>query len=431
MTALDFDSKGCTYNPQSKPPSFGHDMLKYFSFRDGYVNLNHGSYGSLPRPVQTACEDMAQQIEACPDKFMRLTYQSLLIDSRSRVARLLGAHTDECVLVPNATHGINTVLRNIQWNDGDILIGASTTYVNVNHTLQYLHDVHPTTTLAPFHIRFPTSHSAIVESFREHLRIVKATLPGLQKSSASVAPKMVAVIDSIVSNPGVRLPWQEMVSLCREEGVWSVVDAAHSIGQEPDINLSESRPDFFVTNCHKWLFAKRGCACLYVPFRNQHITRSSIPTGNAYQTSPPNFVKQHEWTGTVDWVPYLSIKAALEFRQWIGGEAAILEYCHKLALKGGRRLAEIMGTELMDQTPDSELTLSMVNVRLPFPDELLSLGDMNAKLLDEYNTFAGVFRHDGKWWTRCSAQVWNEISDFEYLGKVFNTIAKELSSIHT
>jgi hercynylcysteine S-oxide lyase len=63
---------------------------------------------------------------------MRLTYPPLLIEARARVARLLGAHTDECVLVPNATHGINTVLRNIQWNEGDIMVGGGhsvTTYL--------------------------------------------------------------------------------------------------------------------------------------------------------------------------------------------------------------------------------------------------------------------------------------------------------------
>jgi len=45
-----------------------------------------------------------------------------------------------------------------------------------------------------------------------------------------------------------------MVAICRDAGVWSVVDAAHSIGQEVDINLSEAKPDFWVSvgpnSCH-------------------------------------------------------------------------------------------------------------------------------------------------------------------------------------
>lgn len=46
------------------------------------------------------------------------------------------------------------------------------------------------------------------------------------------ANRFVAVIDSITSVPGVLLPWKEMVQVCKEEGLWSVIDAAHSIGQE-------------------------------------------------------------------------------------------------------------------------------------------------------------------------------------------------------
>lgn len=58
-----------------------------------------------------------------------------------------------------------------------------------------------------------------------------------------------------------------MVKICKEEEVWSVIDAAHSIGQETNLNLAEADPDFWVTNCHKWLYAKRGCGLLYVPMR--------------------------------------------------------------------------------------------------------------------------------------------------------------------
>lgn len=89
----------------------------------------------------------------------------------------------------------------------------------------------------------------------------------LEKSDLQQTRKVVAVVDAIAANPGVRLPWKEMVAICRDAGVWSVVDAAHSIGQEVDINLSEAKPDFWISTCHKWLFAKRSCAVLYVPKR--------------------------------------------------------------------------------------------------------------------------------------------------------------------
>ena len=60
-------------------------------------------------------------------------------------------------------------------------------------------------------------------------------------------PKILAVIDSVVANPAAYMPWKEMVAICRDEGVLSLVDAAHSLGQEVNLNLSEIKPDFWIT----------------------------------------------------------------------------------------------------------------------------------------------------------------------------------------
>lgn len=35
---------GFSYDPSSAPPAFGHDMLTYFGFDKGYVNVNHGTW---------------------------------------------------------------------------------------------------------------------------------------------------------------------------------------------------------------------------------------------------------------------------------------------------------------------------------------------------------------------------------------------------
>jgi hypothetical protein len=64
-------------------------------------------------------------------------------------------------------------------------------------------------------------------------------------------------------------------------------------------------------------------------------------------------------TGTIDFVPYLSVRAALEFREWLGGEDKINAYCHSLALTGGKHLAEVLGTTVMDE--DGDMTANMVH----------------------------------------------------------------------
>ena len=53
---------------------------------------------------------------------MRLTYLPILNQVRERLAKFIKAEIDELVLVPNTSHGINTVLKNFEWQQGDILV---------------------------------------------------------------------------------------------------------------------------------------------------------------------------------------------------------------------------------------------------------------------------------------------------------------------
>ncbi|KAG5353596.1 hypothetical protein C0989_005117 [Termitomyces sp. Mn162] len=403
------------------PPKLGHEVLKYYAFDPEYINLNNGSYGSTPTPVLDAVHKLTLQVEANPDLFHRLDFQPLLIDVRRRIAQLIGADVDEVVLVANASMGVNTVLRNFEWENGDTIIGCDTTYGSVDRTIHHLSDVRPYPTVKQFTLQFPTTHKEIIANFKEFV----ASNPTVE------GKKTIVVMDSIVSNPGVKLPWQELVKICKEAGFYSVIDAAHSIGQETDINLSEAQPDFWISNCHKWLSAKRSVAVLYVPRRNQHIVKSSIPTSYSY-VSPAdrknaNFAIQWEWNGTIDYTPFLSIAPALDFRNWLGGEHKINEYCHDLALKGGKRLAEILGTRVMD--PEGDLTLNMVNVELPFPRSVKPTQEIDhkfkEKLLRKHKAYSAHFYHNGCWWTRCSAQIWNELGDFEKIGKVWLSVCTE------
>ena len=76
-----------------------------------YTHLNHGSFGACPVEVLEYQHELRQQMEANPVTFMLETYQPLLETERSRIAEFLGADRDGLVFVPNATYGVNSVLR--------------------------------------------------------------------------------------------------------------------------------------------------------------------------------------------------------------------------------------------------------------------------------------------------------------------------------
>jgi selenocysteine lyase/cysteine desulfurase len=114
--------------------------------------------------------------------------------------------------------------------------------------VQYIADLPPHPSVSLFELKFPTTRAAILQAFRAQLDALNAKLQIEQRKIGNGTKlKIVAVIDSIASNPGVYLPWKEMVALCRERGILTVVDAAHSVGQEPNINLSKAGPDFWAS----------------------------------------------------------------------------------------------------------------------------------------------------------------------------------------
>jgi hercynylcysteine S-oxide lyase len=84
-----------------------------------------GGYGTIPKPVGEAAAEWAKTIESNPDRFHKLTYIPKLIESRQLVADFINADLDEVVLVNNTTTGVNTVLRNFEWDEEDVLIGCA------------------------------------------------------------------------------------------------------------------------------------------------------------------------------------------------------------------------------------------------------------------------------------------------------------------
>lgn len=103
--------------------------------------------------------------------------------------------------------------------------------------MQYITDMPPRPQQSTVPLSFPTTQLQVLDTFRKHLKSI-ARAPGR---------KIVAIMDAISSKPGVLLPWEEMVKVCKEEGVWSVIDAAHAIGQQPNINMKAADPDFWVS----------------------------------------------------------------------------------------------------------------------------------------------------------------------------------------
>ena len=98
-----------------------------------YIDLHlSGSYGSIPTAVDEAVKPYYALADQNPDLFHRFTMIDLVRDVRQRLAKFIGAaDKDEVVFVPNASHGLNTVLRAFIWEKDDIICSCAFLYPDV------------------------------------------------------------------------------------------------------------------------------------------------------------------------------------------------------------------------------------------------------------------------------------------------------------
>ncbi|KAI9315193.1 pyridoxal phosphate-dependent transferase [Dichotomocladium elegans] len=405
--------------------AFGKSLRSEFLLEPDYIPLNHGSYGTIPKSVTAAMREFQDKSERQPDRWHRIEVKPLLRRSRELIAELIHAEDPaDIALTQNATTGICTVLRSFPFEQGDKVLCYSVAYGTVALCLQYLQDI-GRIEIVKIDLDYPQEDDEILNLTREAIAREKAKDAGRNRIR-------MAVYDALVAQPGVRFPFEKMTQLMREQGILSLVDGSHTAGQIP-VNMTELDPDFYITNLHKWLYTPRGSSILYVPKRNQRFLHPLSISPGYRNSNDPDFSFENEFgvPGTVDLSPLLCVEAALQFRSKIGGEEAIMDYCHQLARKGGALVAEILGTSVLENASKT-LTAAMVNVEIPLvesiygDDNAKTVAEFHSKLMLEHNCMAPLYKHNGKWAVRLSAQVYNDLDDFSRGALAIKKVCRQL-----
>ncbi|KAH6698877.1 hypothetical protein VD0002_g8284 [Verticillium dahliae] len=136
--------------------------------------------------------------------------------------------------------GVNTVLRNLTFNEGDVILHLGTIYGACEKTIQSLSEVFPVAGYS-VEITNPIEDEEIIKRFRNAVSAIQA-----QGKQARIA-----MFDTVLTFPGARFPWEALVEVCRELGVLSFIDGAHGVGHIDLAHLGSVGPDFMVSNCYK------------------------------------------------------------------------------------------------------------------------------------------------------------------------------------
>lgn len=107
---------------------FGHKLLnEQFSLRKDIVNLNHGSFGTVPKFVMANHIENLQVQESFPEIWFRETIYEVISKSREAIAQLVHANVEEIVLVENASYAVNSILRSFPFEVGPCPFSTTTT----------------------------------------------------------------------------------------------------------------------------------------------------------------------------------------------------------------------------------------------------------------------------------------------------------------
>jgi isopenicillin-N epimerase len=372
------------------------------------VFLNHGSFGSCPRSVLEFQRTIQDHLERQPVQFFVRELEGLWDQARAAMAGFVGAKPEDVVFVPNATSGVNTVLRSLSFAAGDELLVTDHEYNACRNALEYA-----------------------AERWEAKVVLVKISFP-LRSSGdvlAAVLDKVtdrtrLVLVDHVTSQTGLILPVEALARELGIRGVELLVDGAHAPGMIP-LRLNDLGVPYYTGNCHKWLCAPKGAAFLYVRRDRQALVRPlTISHGaNSVREDRSKFLIEFGWMGTADPSAVLTVPEALRFMGALlpGGWSAIMARNRCLALAGRDCLCRVIGIE--PPAPE-EMIGALATVPLPpgaeagAPRSPLYADPLQDELRHRFQVEVPVipWPEAPQRVLRISAQLYNALPQYERLG---------------
>jgi isopenicillin-N epimerase len=376
-------------------PELGRAIRHAWRLDPEFVTVNHGSFGATPECVLDEQTLWRRRMEAQPTRFMGTVLPAALRKSAARLGAFLGARAEDIAFVDNATSGCNAVLRALSLKPDDEVLVLDHGYGAVRNAVRYVTE-------------------------RAGARMTEATIPfprvdGLVAAvTAALRPRTrLVVLDHITSGSALVMPVDRIIAACHDADVPVLVDGAHGPGHV-EVDLNGLGADWYTGNCHKWVCAPKGCAFLWTSPARQgdtHPTVISHGFGRGY-------LQEFDWTGTRDPSAFLSIGAALDFHEALGG-AALRRRNIALAAEAASLVARRLNTETIVAEPGGAMRL----VRLPVGPDTQALA-MRAALL-RAGTDAPVHAIGGGLWLRLSAFAYNEMEDYARLADIVARVSRE------
>ena len=341
------------------------------------VYLNHGGYGACPIAVFDEYQRWQRELERQPtDFFLRRlgtwfweaeSGSSLINEARASLAAFVGARAEDLVFVPNATYGLNAVLRSLRIRPEEEILTTKHEYGAIVRTLSFIR--------------------------------ANVVLCEPDEIVSQIGLRTRAVLVSHIASPtALRLPVEEICVAARRAGVLSIVDGAHAPGQIP-LDLETLEADVYAGNCHKWLCAPKGSGFLWARPEHQEWIEPPVISWGYHEEA--DFGERHGWQGTNDPAAYLTVPKAIEVHATFDLAASLALADHAEARLAELRLERLPG--------EPSLFMRAVELRRGNPRELWR------RLYEEHRVEVPVYEWEGRRLLRVSIGPYNDQEDVERL----------------
>ena len=207
------------------------------------IYFNNASTGPLPRRTEETLADWARH-RAVPHRISQEMEFGTLEVGRQLIAELIGAHESEIAMATNTTFGLNLAAFSLPLERGDVVLSPDR---------EFPANVYPWMQLAARrgieYRRLPCDDGPLdvarLSRELEDDRVRVVTVSWVQFAS------------------GARVDLAALGRLCRERGVYFVVDAIQGLGPLT-LDLRSTPVDILACGAQKWLLSPWGAGFVYV-----------------------------------------------------------------------------------------------------------------------------------------------------------------------
>ena len=308
----------------ARDEAFWREVGHYYDRTEGILNLEHGYWGKMARPVQETYLDALRMVNTQNSFYARKDYDEDEAEATRRIAASLGGHADEFVITRNATEAAHNLIRQYRGLEpGDAVLLADVDYPGFKSHMHWL-------------------------AQGRGVRVIEIELPpranqdeirNLYFKTFVDNPDIKLMLITHVSNQhGLHVPTPQICAEARRRGIDIICDAAQSWGLL-DFPVTSLGADWVAFNLHKWIGAPVGTGALYM----RRGTLSKIAPYPGEEDPDDTKVAARVHPGTINFAARLAIPAALDFHEALGSanKEARLRYLRSLWTSEAEQMSHI------------------------------------------------------------------------------------------